>query len=375
MRIGLLIDDSLDYPDGVQQYTLTLGEWLSSHGHNVMYITSSTKRDDVQSIHSLGRNIKVSFNGNTLRIPLPISRRRARKFLSTNKLDVLHVQMPYSPFFAGKFIHEASKETRIVGTFHVAPYARLQSVTGPVLAWFSKRTLCKFDQICSVSESAQAYAQSAFGVPSTVIPNVVHTERYTAAVRTKANTHPDNNSIRVGFLGRHVPRKGCMQLLAALRFYHEQNWAPRLTVMIGGSGSQTEKLKTYAQNYNLSELVSFCGFVQEKDKAQFFADQDILVFPSLGGESFGIILVEAMAASSGVVIGGDNPGYRAVMADDTCVFNPNDTQGFAHLLHSLARNPQQRKQLSIEQSKRAAMFDVGTVGPTILQQLYGASQQ
>src|SRR5579875_4032120 len=100
MKIGMVLDDTLDTPDGVQQYVLQVGRWLSAQGHDVHYLVGATTRTDIPNIHSLSRNKQVRFNGNRMSMPLPASRKKLKQFLRTEQFDVLHVQVPYSPFMA-----------------------------------------------------------------------------------------------------------------------------------------------------------------------------------------------------------------------------------------------------------------------------------
>ena len=104
VKIGLVLDDSLDRTDGVQQYVLCVGQWLQLRGHEVYYLTGETTRTDPKRIHSLSRNVKVRFNGNQLSVPLPASYSKLRRLLTQLDLDVLHVQVPYSPFMAGRLL-------------------------------------------------------------------------------------------------------------------------------------------------------------------------------------------------------------------------------------------------------------------------------
>ena len=104
MKIGFVLDDTLDTADGVQQYVLLVGGWLKRQGHDVHYLVGHSTRKDVDNIHSLARNVRVSFNKNRLSVPLPASTRAIKNLLKAEKFDVLHIQMPFSPFLAGKII-------------------------------------------------------------------------------------------------------------------------------------------------------------------------------------------------------------------------------------------------------------------------------
>src|ERR1039458_1701699 len=96
LKVALVLDDGLDKPDGVQQYVLSVGRWLSAQCHEVHYLVGQTARTDVTNTHSLSRNIRVSSNGNRLTIPLPTSRKKLGKLLEDEQFDVLHVQTPYT---------------------------------------------------------------------------------------------------------------------------------------------------------------------------------------------------------------------------------------------------------------------------------------
>src|SRR4051812_41321546 len=102
LKIGFVLDDSLDKPDGVQQYVLSMGEWLRSQGHDIHYLVSTTTRSDLSNVHNLGRFVTVRFNGNAMGTPLPASGRKIKRLLRDEQFDVLHVQLPYSPFLAHK---------------------------------------------------------------------------------------------------------------------------------------------------------------------------------------------------------------------------------------------------------------------------------
>jgi Glycosyltransferase Family 4 len=121
MKIGFVLDDTLDSTDGVQQYVLTLGKWLKDQGHDVHYLVGATKRRDIPDVHSLSRNMSVRFNGNQMSMPLPAKKFEITALLSTEKFDVLHVQVPYSPLLAHRVIMAAPPQTAIIGTFHIAP--------------------------------------------------------------------------------------------------------------------------------------------------------------------------------------------------------------------------------------------------------------
>ncbi len=356
MKIGFVLDDTLDKPDGVQQYALTLGGWLSSQGHEVHYIVGQTTRTDIPNVHSVARNLPVKFNGNKLTIPLPTSKRRLRELLNSLELDVVHVQMPYSPFMAARVIQVTPTTTAVVGTFHILPFSRLERAATHALGVWLRSTLKRFDAIYAVSDAARAFAESSFHVHAKVLPNVVDV----AAFRTKPTQR--SGKLVIAFLGRLVPRKGSLELLKALAMLPE-NIRESLIVRLAGKGALDAELKAFVQSHQLKNIVEFSGFISEADKPAFLEAADIAVFPSLGGESFGIVLIEAMAAGSGVVMGGDNLGYRSVIGEwPEIIVDPHDIQHFAEKLQTMIEFPDYRKDVHAKQQAAVMAYDVNVVG-------------
>lgn len=373
MKIAFVLDDSIDRPDGVQQYTLTIGAYLRELGHDVHYVCSEASRTDV-TVHSLARNTKVTFNGNDLRIPLPTSSRQLREFLARERFDVIHVQMPHSPLFASRVVTQARRvqgdSVRIVGTFHILPDSRLSALGTRALGLLLRRNVQHFDQFCAVSAPAADFAHSTLGIDCEVIPNAVDITQFAQAVHTTRPERTNGDTLVIAFLGRLVPRKGALELLAALARLPAAV-RNRLDVRIGGKGPLLAACQSLIDNYGLAKTVSLVGFVSEEDKPQFYADADVAVFPATGGESFGIVLIEAMAAGAGVVIGGDNPGYRSVLGDrPEVIVNARSPQKLANAIAALVDNPALRADLHREQAERVQEFDVAVVGARLME-FYG----
>lgn len=365
LRIGLLIDDSLDRPDGVQQYVLTLGNWLRDQGHDVHYLASNTARRDLKNLHDMASNVNIAFNGNRLATPLPAARRHIRAVLADQQFDILHVQMPYSPFFAGRVIRAVTPATAVVGTFHIVPRTVLVAAASRVLAFWCRPTLRRFDRIMSVSTAAQSFALRAFGVQSDIVPNPIALKVFRDATPYRTNAA----TINILFLGRLVPRKGCLILLKAVALLAHNAATGPFRVTICGKGPQLEKLKQFTRDNGLDKLVEFKGFVSEAEKPRYYASADITVFPSNGGESFGIVLAEAMAAGNAAVLAGDNAGYRTVLehSPGDVLFDPNDPKALAARLGQLIGDSALRTHIAAWQYRHAERFDVNRIGESILQ--------
>lgn len=364
LKIGFVLDDSLDTPDGVQQYILTVGKWLSTQGHDVHYLVGQTARTDIPNLASLSRNVKVRFNRNRMSMPLPVSRKAMEQLLRREDFDVLHVQLPYSPFLAGKIIQAAPDTTAVVGTFHIAPHSKVVHTANHLLRMLTSRSLKRFDDVMSVSPVAQQFARRTFRLPSEVVPNTVDLAPF-----MRATPLPEyRNELTVLFLGRLVERKGCQHLLHAVRRMQEHKMVEKpYKVVLCGRGPLEEKLRKYAREHKLEKIVEFAGFIEEADKPRYMASSDIAVFPSTGGESFGIVLLESMAASRGAVLAGDNPGYASVMHEHPeALFKPHDEEHLADALAHLLNDPAKRKAARDWQLTDVQRYDVPVVGAQIV---------
>lgn len=369
LKIGFVLDDSLDTPDGVQQYILALGSWLTRQGHEVHYLVGETTRTDLPHIHSLSRNVKVTFNGNRMSTPLPTSKHKLRAFLAREQFDVLHIQMPYSPFLAHRIILAAPKRTVIVGTFHIMPNSGTEFIANRLLGIVLRRSLKRFNACFAVSDAAQKFMLQTFKTKSTVLPNVVDRNRFASA---KPRTEFDGKKLTIMYLGRLVPRKGCQTLLEAARILKQKNNLPPFRIVICGKGPLGAALEQFAQEELLEDLVSFAGFIAEEDKASYVASADIMTFPSLSGESFGIVLLEAMASERPVVLAADNSGYHSVLGSNPeLLFPPGDQYELAKKLSEFLRNADARSKELAWQKRYVKQFDVTVVGA----QLIGTYQQ
>jgi phosphatidylinositol alpha-mannosyltransferase len=361
VKIGLVLDDTLDTPDGVQQYVLSVGGWLSAQGHEVHYLVGATTRTDIANIHSLSKNLQVRFNGNRMSIPRPAPRRKLRAFLAAEQFDVLHVQVPYSPFLAGRLLAAAPPATAVIGTFHILPYSRLVTFANRLLAVLNRSSGKRFDRMLAVSAPAREFAKRVYGYDPEVVPNPINLAQFSGVASDNAETN-------IVFLGRLVPRKGAQYLLQAVAYLREhQLYDGDFRLYIGGKGALRTELENYVQTHNLGDMVSFLGFIDEAHKALFLAQADIVAYPSTGGESFGIVLLEAMAAARGVVLGGNNPGYASVLQPYAAqLFDPADVETLARKLAWYLNRPAEREAAAIAQKAYVPHFDIAIVGSRLL---------
>ena len=372
MKIGLVLDDSLDRTDGVQQYVLCVGQWLQLRGHEVYYLTGETTRTDPKRIHSLSRNVKVRFNGNQLTVPLPTSYSKLRRLLTQLDLDVLHVQVPYSPFMAGRLLRLVGPKVAVVGTFHILPYGPLAQFGSNVLGKINSATARRFDAMMAVSRPTQVFAARHFGFMSIVVANPFHHDAFSVKRRGRLSSTAVK---RIVYLGRLVERKGPYELVQAIaELERKKLTSTPYEVIIAGKGILRPKLEQFTKENHITDKIVFSGFVEESDKATLLASGDIVVFPSTAGESFGISLLEGMAAGRGVVLAGDNPGYASVVADKKQLFDPLDTAAFAEILAKWLNDDKARMAMAKIQQTYVQQFDIDVIGPKI-EELYAHALQ
>lgn len=363
LNIALLLDTSLDPPDGVQQYVLGVGRWLSNAGHTVHYLVGETKRTDIENVHSLSRNITVSFNGNKTTIPTRANTTAVKQLLAQADFDVLHVQTPHHPLMTQYIINHAAPHTAVIGTFHILPYNRTAIIANRLLGVLLRSSLKRIDTMLAVSSSAAKFEQQVFGRPADVLPNILDYDRFANALPLDEYT---DDVLTILFLGRLVERKGCQYLLQAISLL-DRSALPPFRVVICGKGELRPELEKYVADHNLSDCVVFTGYVSEEDKPRYYASADISVFPSTSGESFGIVLLEAMASGKSIVYAGNNPGYATVMeTQPEQLFDPKDVHSLAALLDNSLRHPEARQTAAAFGREYVKQFDIEVVGPKLV---------
>ncbi|HSX16470.1 MAG TPA: glycosyltransferase family 4 protein, partial [Patescibacteria group bacterium] len=218
-----------------------------------------------------------------------------------------------------------------------------------------------FDAMTATSQPAQHFAKKTFHIDSEVVPLPLALDKFYNA-EPFARYQFNKNIV---FLGRLVERKGCQYLLKAVRRLRDDGaWPEGAKVLICGAGPLQEQLTDYVERYKIAHLVEFVGYISEEDKPRYLACADVVVYPSTGGESFGIVLLEAMASSRGAVLAGNNPGYASVMAPrPDSLFDPHDTPLLAEKLLSVLVDTKLRSDAHAWQREYVKQFDINTIGP------------
>jgi phosphatidyl-myo-inositol alpha-mannosyltransferase len=303
VKIGLVCPYTWDVPGGVQAHVHDLALALIGLGHDVSVITPADDESALPPyITSTGRAVPVPYNGAVARMAFgPLSARRVRRWLREGDFDVVHVHEPTTPSLS--LLATWSFDGPIVATFHTSVQrARTLAAAYPIL----QTALEKISARIAVSQAARRTLVEHLGGDAVMIPNGVSMSTF-ADVEPFPGWPRDGGAL--GFLGRFdEARKGLPVLLAA--FEKLAAVRPGLRLLIAGPGDPDEVRR--ALPAELLDRVELLGQVSDVDKARMLASVDVYVAPNIGGESFGIVLLEAMAVGT-AVLASDLEAFRAVL--------------------------------------------------------------
>jgi phosphatidyl-myo-inositol alpha-mannosyltransferase len=313
LRVGIVCPYSFDVPGGVQNHVLGLARYLRQAGHRPYVLAPgqlgpATDELDVEDFASVGTAMPVRYNGSVARVNFgPLSAARVTRWLRKGKFDVLHIHEPITPSISLLALWAA--EQPVVATFHAAtPRSRSMQLAGGVL----RGAIEKIDAGIAVSESARNVVVQHLGRDAVVIPNGIQYNDFArrqdgCAELVDIRRPADPTRTRLIFLGRlDEPRKGLDVLLAAVPLIMKTR--PHLELIVAGQGSRS-----------LPEWCCSLGMISVETKIALLRSADVFVAPHLARESFGIVLLEAMA--SGVpIVASELPSFLDVLG------SPRDEQ-------------------------------------------------
>jgi len=358
MRVGLVCPYSWDVPGGVQEHIRDLAEALIDLGHEVSVISPA---DDDSALPSYvvpaGRAVAVPYNGSVARLAFgPLSANRVRKWVRDGNFDVLHVHEPAAPSLSLLACWVA--DGPIVATVHGANVrSRALHVAEPML----RSALEKISARIAVSEAARTTFVHHLGGDAVLIPNGVTVRRY-----EKAEPLPGwpGEGGAIGFLGRmDEPRKGLSLLLRAFELVGAER--PGLRLLIAGPGDVVEVAAKVPAP--LRDRVVLLGQVSEAVKVRVYHSVDVFCAPNTGGESFGIVLVEAMAAGAPIVAS-DLDAFRRVLRGGRAgeLFENGNADDLAAAIGRLLDDPQRRASLSAAASAAVRDYDWPTIAKDVV---------
>ena len=349
MKIGLVTPYVYPVPGGVNQHVRFLYENLRMRGHDVRILTSShgLQRSSEGDVIRIGKGFSVPSNGSVGTITLsPRYVSQVQRVLDREHFDLLHFHEPFVPFLSLVVLRQSASVN--IATFHA--YAGFS----PAME-LGKRTLSGYaDRLhgrIAVSAAARHFADRFFPGDFKVIPNGVDIGRYQRAVPI---ARWQDGCPNVLFVGRLEDRKGLPHLLKAFRLIRKSGVECRLLVV--GSGPQEREARRYVMTRGLQN-VEFLGRVSDAEKAQLFKTADVFVSPATGRESFGIVLLEAMAAGTPIVCS-DIHGYKGVVqrGRQALLVEPRDAKGMAAAISELLNDPAMRARMGAEGQERAEQF-------------------
>ena len=358
MKIGLVCPYSLDVPGGVQNHVRDLAAVLEARGHRIGVLAPGEEPNSLPSyVTTVGKAVPVRFNGSVARLAFgPRVAARTRGWLREGGFDLLHVHEPATPSVS--LIALWAAEVPVVATFHTAnPRSRAMSSAAGLL----RPSLEKISARIAVSEAARTTFVQHMGGEPLVVPNGIDCAPFAAAQPRPEWAGAVGASPVAVFLGRiDEPRKGLPVLLAAWPEVVSRHPAARLLVAGRGEGGP-ELVPPEVRG-----RVEFLGQVSDEDRRRLLASADVFVAPQTGGESFGIVLVEAMAAGAPVVAS-DLAAFDAVLGGGRCgvLFAAGDAAGCAKAVADLLSDDVRRTNLRTVGPVEARRYDWSRVAPDI----------
>jgi phosphatidylinositol alpha-mannosyltransferase len=361
MRIGLVSPYQWDVPGGVQYHVRDLAFTLRGMGHHVEILTPAEREESLTDewITFAGRTVPIPYNGSMASVQFgPVSASRVRRWLREGHFDVVHVHEPAPPSVSLLVCMIA--EGPIVATFHTATTrSKWLAVWGPVVRPWLERISGRI----AVSDFARRVQVEHLGGDAVVIPNGVHVDAFAHGPSLPGHTRGVDGPT-IGFLGRFdEPRKGLPVLLEAMRTVVRRYPGARL--LIAGRGDADEVREQIGDD--MRAHVALLGVLSEADKAAFLRSVDVYCAPNLLGESFGVILIEALAAGAPIVAS-DLESFARVLDDGAAgvLVRRGDPAALADALCGLLADPARRAELSTTGTRLAGSYDWQVLAARIL---------
>jgi phosphatidylinositol alpha-mannosyltransferase len=366
VKIGLVSPYDWSYPGGVQDHIRHLATELRARDHTVRILTPATGprgRQVEYGTYKLAWAAPLRVNGSVARISVaPDVGGRIRTVLRLEQFDVLHLHEPLASALPLTLLHLHEQAGSVyVGTFHA--WARHGLTSTPEWAYvsakpFLHRYFRRLHGRIAVSPAAAEFVSRFFPAEYRIIPNGVDLRRFGSGAIPLPRFR--DGKLNVLFLGRIEQRKGLKYLLRAIPRIRERY--PNTRFIVGGDGPLRQDYERWVERKGWRDVV-FLGRVPAEDLPSLYASAQVFCAPSTGGESQGIVLLEAMAAGRAVVAS-DIPGYRSVIRDgrDGVLIRPSDSEHLAWAVGQILGNEEQRLRLGHTGRQRAEEFSWAHVG-------------
>ncbi len=340
MKVGLVSPYDWSHPGGVSEHIRHLGEQLSLLGHEVRVLAPSGRKDvNDPDFYRIGGVVPIPLNDSVARITLNLNlRRRVHEILDREAFDVIHFHEPLMPALPLTVLRMS--RTANVGTFHAYAKRNLGYYYGRP---FFQGYLRRLHQTIAVSAPARDFVCQYFHeVDPVIVPNGVDIETFRPG-HTPIR-HLRDDMVNVIFVGRLEKRKGLRDLV--LGFRELQARVPKTRLIIVGDGPLRSQVEGLVAKHRIANVV-LAGYVPRSVLPRYYATADIACFPATGGESFGVVLLEAMASGLPVVAS-EVPGYLTVVEPgrDSLTVRPRSPIELGATLTVLARDPDLRRRLA-----------------------------
>lgn len=358
LNIGLVSPYGWDAPGGVQVHIRDLAHLLIREGHRVSVLAPVEDEDALRDefVVPAGRPIPIPYNGAVARVLFgPVAASRVRQWISQNDFDLLHIHEPAIPSLG--LLACSLSDGPMVGTFHVAAERiRIAFAIVPIVEPIIERLRARI----AVSEVARSTLLTHVDTDAVVIPNGIDLASFAdASPRLEWQLGKT-----IGFIGRFAEkRKGLSLLFEAVPAIVARH--PDLRILIAGPGESEEALEWI--DPSLHSRITFLGMLSDEEKRQFFKSVDLYIAPNTGGESFGIILAEAMATGA-AILASDLPAFRFVLDDGRWGrhFRTGDWMDLARKASELLDEPKILEEMAAKSHTGAERFDWPVVGRQIL---------
>ena len=359
MRIGIVCPYAWDIPGGVSAHVHDLAIALERLGHEVSVLAPAENEDGLPSfVQSTGKPRAVRYNGSVARLSFgPVTALRVSKWIEDGKFDVLHVHEPLAPSIS--VLACWSAKGPIVATWH-SSMDRSRVLLS--LVKLARTAMEKISARIAVSEAALTTLREHVGGEALIIPNGVDTSVFNDAQPLAGWPGPGKSLV---FLGRvDEPRKGLEVLINAYPAIRDKHKDIRL--LIAGPGDASELISTLSEQDAAS--VTHLGMIDDDQKARVLASGTLYIAPNTGGESFGIVLLEAMATGTPVVAS-NLAAFARVLRDGHAgiMFNNEDSSSLAATVNTLLQDDVTQKKLVAAGRARAAQFDWSIVAHQIVE--------
>jgi phosphatidylinositol alpha-mannosyltransferase len=349
MKVGLVTPYVYPLPGGVNQHVRYLYENLRLRGHDVRIITSShgLQRASEGDVIRIGKGFSVPANGSVGTITLsPRYLSQVRDVLEREQFDVLHYHEPFVPFLSLIVLRLSTSVN--IATFHAyGGFSPAYELGSKIMGSYAQRLHGRI----AVSAAARHFIDRFFPGEYRVIPNGVDTGRFRRAVPIARWQDGTRNIL---FVGRFEPRKGLLDLLKAYRILRKTGCHCRLLVV--GGGPQEREARRYIVTRKLAG-VEFLGRVSDEERDALFKTADVYCSPATGRESFGIVLLEAMAAGTAIVCS-DIHGYKGVVrrGREGLLVPPRSPKALAAALAAILADDARREAMAASGMERAEEF-------------------